>query len=125
MLLGLLLGGLGRLAVAGFVRCRVVDLSDVVSLDRESLVLHAVSRVHIGLDLAFNDDRRPGLERGGELRQWSPNLNLEPIGVLVLGAVLVFPLLVDGNAEVDYIVVGGDFFSAPLPRLPSRWTLFL
>jgi hypothetical protein len=24
----------------------------------------------------------------------------------VLGAVLVFPLLVDGNAEVDYIAVG-------------------
>jgi putative ATP-dependent endonuclease of OLD family len=29
-------------------------------------VLHAVSRVRLGLDLAFNDDRRPGLERGGE-----------------------------------------------------------
>ena len=25
----------------------------------------------------------------------------------MLGAVLVFPLLVDGNAEVDYIAVGG------------------
>jgi hypothetical protein len=24
-------------------------------------VLHAVSRVRLGLDLAFNDDRRPGL----------------------------------------------------------------
>ena len=68
MLLGLL-GGLGRFALAGFVRCRVVDLADIVGLDRESLVLHAVSRVRVGLDLAFNDDRRPGLESGGELRQ--------------------------------------------------------
>src|ERR1035441_5395503 len=84
VLLGLL-GGLGRLALAGFVRCRVVDLADVVGLDRESLVFHAVSRVRLRLDLAFNDDRRSGLERGGELRQWPPNLNLEPIGVLVLG----------------------------------------
>src|ERR1039458_1220198 len=106
VLLGLL-GGLGRLAVAGFAWCRVVDLADVVGLDRESLVVHAVSRVRLGLDLAFNDDRRPGLEGGGELRQRPPNLNLEPIGVLVLGAVLVFPLLVDGNAEVDYIAVWG------------------
>ena len=65
MLLGFL-GGLGRLALAGFIRCRVVDLSDVV-----------------GLDLAFNDHRHPGLEGGGELRQRPPNLNLEPIGVLV------------------------------------------
>src|ERR1039458_5604142 len=107
MLLGLLLGGLGRLALACFARCRVVDLADVVGLDRKSLVLHAVSRVRIGLDLAFNDDRRPGLEGGGELGQRPPNLNLEPIGVPVLGTVLVFPLLVDGNAEVDYIAVGG------------------
>ena len=107
MLLGLLLGGLGRLAIAGFVRCRVVDLANVVGLDRKRLVLHAVSRVRLGLDLAFNDDRRPGLECGGELRYWPPNLNLEPIGVLVLGAVLVFPLFVDGNAEVDYIAVRG------------------
>ena len=106
MLLGLL-GGLGRFALAGFVRCRVVDLADVIGLDRERLVLHAVSRVRVGLDLAFNDDRRPGLEGGSELRQRPPNLNLEPIGVLVLGAVLVFPLLVDGNAEVDYIAVWG------------------
>ena len=68
MLLGLL-GGLGRFALAGFVRCRVVDLADVIGLDRERLVLHAVSRVRVGLDLAFNDDRRPGLESGGELRQ--------------------------------------------------------
>ena len=68
MLLGLL-GGLGRFALAGFVRCRVVDLADIVGLDRESLVLHAVSRVRLWLDLAFNDDRRPGLESGGELRQ--------------------------------------------------------
>ena len=90
MLLGLL-GGLGRLALAGFVRCRVVDLADVVGLDRKSLVLHAVSRVRLGLDLAFNDDRRPGLEGGGELRQRPPNLNLEPIGILVLGAATVFP----------------------------------
>ena len=102
-----LLGGLGRLAIADFARCRVVDLADVVGLDRESLVLHAVSRVRLGLDLAFNDHRRPGLEGGGDLRQRPPNLNLEPIGVLVLGAVLVFPLLVDGNAEVDYIAVWG------------------
>ena len=64
MLLGLLLGGLGRLALAGFIRCRVVDLADVVGLDRERLVLNAVRRVRLGLDLAFNDDRRPGLERG-------------------------------------------------------------
>src|ERR1035437_11122515 len=99
VLLGLL-GGLGRIALAGFDRCRVVDLADVVGLDRERLVLHAVSRVRLGLDLAFNDHWRPGLEGGGELRRWPPNLNLEPIGVLVLGAVLVFPLLVDGNAEV-------------------------
>jgi len=48
---------------------RVVDLADVIGLDRERLVLHAVSRVRVGLDLAFNDDRRPGLESGGELRQ--------------------------------------------------------
>jgi len=68
MLLGLLLGGLGRLVLAGFARCRVVDLADVVSFDRKGLVLHAVSRVGLGLDLAFNDDRCPGLERGGELR---------------------------------------------------------
>jgi hypothetical protein len=27
--------------------------------------------------------------------------------VLVLGAVLVFPLLINGNAEVDYIAVRG------------------
>jgi hypothetical protein len=53
-------------------------------------VLHAVSRVRLGLDLAFNDDRRPGLEGGGELRQRSPNLNLEPIGVLMLRAVLLW-----------------------------------
>ena len=66
-------------------------------------MLHAVSRVRLRLDLAFNDDRHPGLEGGGELRQWPPNLNLEPICILVLGAVLVFPLLVDGNAEVEYI----------------------
>jgi hypothetical protein len=39
--------------------------------------------VRLGLDLAFNDDRRPGLESGGELCQRPPNLNLEPIGVLV------------------------------------------
>jgi len=97
MLLGFLLGRLGRIAFAGFVRRRVVDLADVVGLDRKRLVLHAVSRVRLGLDLAFNNDRRPGLESGGELRQRPPNLNLEPIGVLVLGAVLVFPLAVDGN----------------------------
>jgi len=108
VLLGLLLGEFGRLALAGgFDRCRVVDLADVVGLDRKSLVLHAVCRVRLGLNLAFNDDRRPGLERGCELRQRPPNLNLEPIGVLVLGAVLVFPLLVDGNAEVDHIAVRG------------------
>jgi hypothetical protein len=29
-------------------------------------VLHAFSRVRLGLDLAFNDHRRPGLESGGE-----------------------------------------------------------
>jgi len=104
VLLGFL-GGLGRLALAGFVRCRVVDLADVIGFDRKRLVLHAISRVRFGLDLAFNNDRRPGLEGGGELRQWPPNLNLEPIGVLVLGSVLVFPLLVDGNAEVDDIAV--------------------
>ena len=72
MLLGLL-GGLGRFARAGFARCRVVDLADVVSFDRKGLVLHAVSRVGLGLDLAFNDDRRPGLEGGGELRQRPSN----------------------------------------------------
>jgi len=33
VLLGLLLGGLGRFALAGFVRCRVVDLANVVGLD--------------------------------------------------------------------------------------------
>ena len=84
-------GGLGRLALAGFARCRVVDLADVVGLDRESLVFHAVCRVGLRLDLAFDDDRRPSLEGGGELRQRPPNLNLEPIGVLVLGAVLCVP----------------------------------
>ena len=103
VLLGFFLCGLGRLDLAGFVRCRVVDLADVVGLDRERLVLHAVSRVRLGLDLAFNDDWRPSFEGCGELRQRPPNLNLEPIGVLVLGSVLVFPLLVDGNAEVEYI----------------------
>ena len=82
MLLGFL-GGLGRVALAGFARYRVVDLADIVSLVRERLVLHAISRVRLGLDLAFNDHRRPGLEGGGELRQRAPNLNLEPIGVLV------------------------------------------
>jgi len=61
-------GGLGRLALAGFVRCGVVDLADVVGLDRESVVLYAVSRVRLGLDLGFNDNRRPSLEGGGELR---------------------------------------------------------
>ena len=66
MLLGLLLGGLGRLAIAGFVRCRVVDLANVVGLDRKRLVLHAVSRVRLGLDLAFNDDQR--LPLAGRLR---------------------------------------------------------
>ena len=90
--------GLGRLAGGGFARCRVVDLAYVVGLDRKRLVLHAVSRVRLGLDLAFNDDRRPRLEGGSELRQRPPNLNLEPVGVLVLCTVLVFPLLVDGNA---------------------------
>src|ERR1039457_3327915 len=103
----MLLRLLGRLALAGFVRCRVVDLADVVGLDQKRLVLHTVSRVRLGLDLAFNDHRHPGLEGCGKLRQRPPNLNLEPIGVLVLGAVLVFPLLVDGNAEVDYIAVWG------------------
>ena len=68
MLLGLL-GGLGRLAIADFARCRVVDLADVVGLDRESLVLHAVSRVRLGLDLAFNNHQRPSLEGGGGLRE--------------------------------------------------------
>ena len=106
VLLGFL-GGLGRVALAGFARYRVVDLADIVSLVRERLVLHAISRVRLGLDLAFNDHRRPGLEGGGELRQRAPNLNLEPIGVLVLCTVFVFPLLVDGNAEVDYIAVRG------------------
>jgi len=53
--------GLGRLAGGGFARCRVVDLAYVVGLDRKRLVLHAVSRVRLGLDLAFNDDRRPAL----------------------------------------------------------------
>ena len=91
MLLGNLLGGLGRLALAGFARLRVVGLADVVGLDRKSLVLHAVSLVRLGLDLAFNDDRRPGLEGDGELHQRSQNLNLEPIGILVLGAATVFP----------------------------------
>jgi len=66
MLLGLL-GGLGSLALAGFVRCRVVNLADVVGLDRERLVLHAVSRVRLGLDLAFNNHQRPSLEGGGGL----------------------------------------------------------
>ena len=56
MLLGLL-GGFGRLALDGFVRCRVVDLADVVCLDRKSLVLHPVRCVRLRLDLAFNDDR--------------------------------------------------------------------
>ena len=57
------------LALASFVRCRVVGL------DRKRLVFHAVSRVRLGLDLAFNDDRRPGLEGGGELGQRPPKLN--------------------------------------------------
>jgi hypothetical protein len=41
MLLGLF-GGLGRRALAGYVRCRVVDLADGFGLDRKSLVLSAV-----------------------------------------------------------------------------------
>jgi len=57
MLLGFL-GGLGRLALAGFARCRVVDLADVVGLDRERLVLYAVSRVRLGLDLAWRFQNR-------------------------------------------------------------------
>ena len=55
-----LLRGLGRGAV--FFRLRVVDPADVVGLDRESLVFHVVCRVGLRLDLAFNDDRRSGLE---------------------------------------------------------------
>jgi hypothetical protein len=74
-----------------FARCRVVDLAKVVGLDRKRLVLHAVSRVRLGLDLAFNNYQLPSLEGGGGLRERSPNLNLEPIGVLVLGAATVFP----------------------------------
>jgi len=89
MLLGFL-GGLGGLVIVGLVRCRVVDLANAVGLDRKRLVLHTISRVRLGLDPAFNDDRRPGLEGCGELHQRSPNLNLEPIGVLVLGAATVF-----------------------------------
>ena len=86
-------------------------------------MLHAVSRVRLGLDLAFNDDRRPGLECGGELRQRPPNLNLEPIGVLVLGTVLVFPLLVDGNAEVVDGAPGSDRRVAPLVALTGFFAL--
>ena len=66
-----LLGGLGRLAGARLVRCRVVDLADVVGLDRKRLVLHAVSRVRPSLDLAFNNYQRPSLEGGGGLRERS------------------------------------------------------
>jgi hypothetical protein len=54
-------------------------------------VLYAVSHVRLGLDLAVNNHHRPSLDGGGELRQQSPNLNLEPIGILVLGAGTVFP----------------------------------
>ena len=54
-------------------------------------MLHGVSRVRLGLDLSFINHRRPGLEGGGEHRQQFPNLNLEPIGILVLGAAAVFP----------------------------------
>jgi hypothetical protein len=90
MLLGIL-GGLDRLALAGFARCRVIDLADVVGLEGKRLALHAVSRERLGLDLAFNDGRHPGLENGGELRQRPQNLNLEPIGIRVLGAATVFP----------------------------------
>jgi len=86
-----LLDGLGRLVLAGFARCRVVDLAKVVGLDRKRLVLQAVSRVRLGLDLAFNNYQLPSLEGGGGLRQRPPNLNLEPIGILVLGAATVFP----------------------------------
>jgi hypothetical protein len=50
----------------------------------------------------------------------------------VLGAVLVFPLLVDGNAEVEIIAVRGEllfgvfalaspFFNGKAMRLPDRW----
>ena len=85
------LAGFDRLALAGFARCREIDLADVVGLEGKRLVLHTVSRVRLGLDLAFDDNRRPGLEGGSELRQQPPNLNLEPIGVLVLGAATVFP----------------------------------
>jgi hypothetical protein len=72
-------------------------------------VFHAVCRVGLRLDLALNDDRRSGLEVGSNLHQRPPNLNLEPIGVLVFVAVLVFPLLVDCNREVDHIAVRGGF----------------
>jgi hypothetical protein len=85
------LGGLGRFSLAGFARGRVVDLSDVVGLDGKGIVFLPVCRVRLRLDLAFNDRRRPGLEGGGELRQRPPNLNLEPLGILVLGAATVFP----------------------------------
>ena len=74
MLLGLL-GGLGRVAIAGFVRRRVVDLADIVALDRESLTLDAVSRIRLGLDFAFNDRRRPTLKGGGEFHQRHPILS--------------------------------------------------
>jgi hypothetical protein len=90
VLLGLL-GGLGSLVLAGFGRDRVVDLADVVGLDRKRLVLYAVSHVRLGLDLAVNNHQRPSLDGGGGLRERSPNLNLEPIGVLVLGVATVFP----------------------------------
>ncbi len=68
-----------------------ISSATISSADRERLVFHAISRVRLGLHLAFDDNRRPGLEGGSELRQQPPNLNLEPIGVLVLGAVTVFP----------------------------------
>ena len=54
-------------------------------------MLHAVSRVRLGLDLAFNNYQLSSLEGGGGLRERSPNLNLEPIGVPVPGAATVFP----------------------------------
>jgi len=62
-----LLRGLGRCAGAVFFRFRVVDLADVAGLDRESLVFHAVCRVGLRLDLAFNDDGRSALEVGSDL----------------------------------------------------------
>lgn len=73
-------GGLGHLnSLASFEV--EVDLADLFRLDRESLVLHAVSRLRHGLNLAFIVRFHSAFEPGSGRRQRFQNLKLERIGV--------------------------------------------